>query len=70
MQIIDSGFITPRIVGNKLGVHPLAVIFGVLVAVPLFGIFGVLLALPIIGVLNVIGKFFVKKYKNSSYYNS
>ena len=70
MQVIDSGFITPRIVGNKLGVHPLAVIFGVLVAVPLFGIFGVLLALPIIGVLNVIGKFVIKKYKASSYYNS
>ena len=68
LQILDSGFITPKIVGNKLGVNPLVVIFGVLVSVPLFGFLGVLLALPIIGVLSVICKFFVKKYKNSSYY--
>ena len=70
MQIIDSGFITPKIVGSKLGVHPLFVIFGVLVSMPLFGLFGVLLALPLIGVINVIAKFIVKKYKNSSYYKS
>ena len=70
MQIIDSGFITPKIVGNKLGVHPLFVIFGVLVSMPLFGFFGVLLALPTIGIVGVIARFFVKKYKNSSYYKS
>ena len=70
MQIVDSGFITPKIVGSKLGVHPLFVIFGVLVSMPLFGLFGVLLALPLIGVINVIAKFIVKKYKNSSYYKS
>lgn len=68
MQVIDSGFITPKIVGSKLGVHPLFVILGVLVSIPLFGFFGVLLALPIIGVVSVIAKFFFKKYKNSSYY--
>ena len=67
-QIIDSGFITPKIVGNKLGVHPLFVIFGVLMSVPLFGFIGVLLALPIIGVCGVLARFFVKKYKASSYY--
>ena len=68
MQIVDSGFITPKIVGDKIGVHPLLIIFGVLVATPIFGFIGVLLALPIIGVAGVIAKFIVKKYKASSYY--
>ena len=70
MQVVDSGFITPKIVGNKLGVHPLFVIFGVLVAIPLFGFVGVLLALPLVGIAGVVFKFILEKYKNSSYYNS
>ncbi len=69
LQIVDSGFITPKIVGNKLGIHPLAIIFGVLVSVPLFGIFGILLALPLVGIANVIISFLIKKYKNSLYYS-
>lgn len=67
-QIIDTGFITPKIVGNKLKIHPLWVIFGVLVSVPLFGIIGILLSLPLVGICGVIIRFTIKKYKNSSYY--
>ena len=67
-QIIDGGFITPKIVGNRLGVHPLWVIFGVLVSVPLFGIFGILLALPMVGICNVVVKYAMEKYHNSDYY--
>jgi predicted PurR-regulated permease PerM len=70
MQIIDCSFITPKIVGNKLGVHPLFIIFGVLASVPLFGFIGIILALPIVGIVGVLVKFLIKKYKNSSYYNS
>lgn len=69
MQVVDSGFITPKVVGSKLGVHPLFVIFGVLAAVPLFGCIGVFLALPLIGIFGVVLKFLIKKYKVSSYYN-
>ena len=68
LQIVDSGFITPKVVGNKLGIHPLVVIFGVLVSVPLFGILGILFALPLVGVVCSVAKFFFKKYKSSSYY--
>ena len=68
-QVIDSGFITPKIVGSRLGVHPLWVIFGVLVSVPMFGIFGILLALPMVGVFNVIIKYAFDKYRHSDVYN-
>lgn len=67
-QVIDGGFITPKIVGNRLGVHPLWVIFGVLVSVPLFGIFGILLALPMVGICNVVVKYAMEKYHRSDYY--
>lgn len=67
-QIVDGGFITPKIVGNRLGVHPLWVIFGVLVSVPLFGIFGILLALPMVGIFNVLIKYVFEKYRRSDYY--
>ena len=69
MQIIDSGMITPKIVGNKLGVHPLAVIFGVLVSIPLFGVIGMLLSLPIIAISSVIIRYLLEKYKSSDLYN-
>ena len=69
-QVIDSGFITPKIVGDKLKVHPLWVIFGVLVSVPLFGVLGILISLPLVGICGVIIRFVVKKYKNSSYYKT
>ena len=67
-QILDSGFVTPKLVGDKLGVHPLWIIFGVLVSVPLFGVFGILLALPMVGLASVLIKFCVREYKASSYY--
>ena len=67
-QVVDSGFITPKIVGNRLGVHPLWVIFGVLVSMPLFGIFGILLALPMVGIFNVLIKYMFEKYRCSDYY--
>ena len=69
-QILDSGFITPKLVGDKLGVHPLWIIFGVLVSVPLFGVFGILLALPMVGLASVLIKFCVREYKTSSYYKT
>ncbi|MCP3725056.1 AI-2E family transporter [Paraburkholderia sp. CNPSo 3272] len=46
-QIIESVFLTPRLVGERIGLHPLAVIFSLLAFGQLFGFFGVLLALPV-----------------------
>ena len=46
-QIIESFWLTPRLVGERIGLHPLAVIFALLAFGQVFGFFGVLLALPI-----------------------
>ncbi len=52
-QVIESFFLTPRLVGERIGLHPLAVIFALLVFGQLFGFVGVLIALPASAVLLV-----------------
>jgi predicted PurR-regulated permease PerM len=45
-QVLESFYLTPRLVGERIGMHPLTVIFALLAFGQLFGFFGVLLALP------------------------
>ena len=52
-QALDGMLITPNLVGNRIGLHPVAVIFSVLAGAQLFGFFGVLLALPAAAVIVV-----------------
>lgn len=46
-QLIESNFITPKLVGDRIGLHPVVVIFALLAGGQLFGFVGVLLALPV-----------------------
>ena len=52
-QVIEGFFLTPRLVGKRIGLHPLAVILALLSFGLLFGFVGVLLALPLAAVLSV-----------------
>lgn len=52
-HLLESMVITPRLVGERIGLHPLAVIFALLAFGQMFGFFGVLLALPLSAVLLV-----------------
>lgn len=52
-QVVESFFLTPRLVGERIGLHPLAVIFALLAFGQLFGFVGVLIALPASAVLLV-----------------
>jgi predicted PurR-regulated permease PerM len=52
-QIVEGFFLTPRLVGERIGLHPLAVIFALLAFGQLFGFVGVLIALPVSAVLLV-----------------
>jgi predicted PurR-regulated permease PerM len=52
-QLLESLFLTPRLVGERIGLHPLAVIFALLAFGQLFGFVGVLIALPASAVLLV-----------------
>ncbi|MEK6771600.1 MAG: AI-2E family transporter [Pseudomonadota bacterium] len=52
-QLLDALFLTPRLVGGRIGIHPVVVIFAIMAGGTLFGFFGVLLALPVAAVLKV-----------------
>ena len=52
-QLVESLFLTPRLVGERIGLHPLAVIFALLAFGQVFGFVGVLVALPASAVLLV-----------------
>jgi predicted PurR-regulated permease PerM len=45
-QLLESFVLTPTLVGQKIGLHPVAVVFALMFFGSLFGFFGVLLALP------------------------
>ncbi len=61
IQQIEGGFISPRIIGEKVGLHPTTVIFAVLAGGQLGGIVGMILAVPIAGVVKVILRFIFDK---------
>ena len=68
-QLIEGTLLTPLLVGDRIGLHPVAVIFSVLAGGQLFGFFGILLALPVFAVIAVIMRHFHKTYKDSHLYD-
>ncbi|MET3134287.1 putative PurR-regulated permease PerM [Oxalobacteraceae bacterium GrIS 1.11] len=69
-QVLEGFFLTPRLVGERIGLNPLAVIFALLAFGQLFGFVGVLLALPTSAVLMVAFKHLRRHYLSSSFYNA
>ncbi|MDJ0763024.1 MAG: AI-2E family transporter [Myxococcota bacterium] len=70
VQLLDATVITPRILGGKLGLRPLWIIFALMVGAELFGFIGVLLAVPTTAVLKVLVGHSVDRYKQSHLYNN
>lgn len=54
IQQLESNLITPKIIGDKLGLHPLVIVFALLAGGKLLGIWGMLFAVPITAILKVI----------------
>ena len=67
-QAIEGMVLTPRFVGERIGLHPVAVIFSVLAGGQLFGFTGVLLALPVAAVIMVLLRHGHQHYLNSQLY--
>ena len=67
-QLLESYVLTPRIVGDKIGLHPVAVIFAVMAGGQLFGFLGMLIALPVAAVANVLLRFVQERYQASDLY--
>lgn len=67
-QFIEGFFLTPRLVGERIGLHPVAVLFALLLFGKLFGFFGILLALPISAVGLVLLQYGWARYTQSPWY--
>ncbi|RLA27509.1 MAG: AI-2E family transporter, partial [Gammaproteobacteria bacterium] len=61
-QMIEGSFLTPKLVGDRIGLHPVIVIFSIAAGGQLFGFFGILLALPAAAVLSVLVRFAYLEY--------
>ena len=61
-QMIEGSILTPKLVGDRIGLHPVVVIFAVAAGGQLFGFFGILLALPAAAVLSVLVRFAYNRY--------
>jgi predicted PurR-regulated permease PerM len=68
-QFIEGNFVTPKLVGEKVRLHPVWIIFGMLAGAALFGMVGVLIAVPVSAVIGVLVRFTVKRYMQSEYYH-
>jgi putative permease len=67
-NIIDSSLITPKIIGDSIGINPIWIVFAVLVLGYLIGPIGMLVAIPIAGIISVILKYATQDYKDSALY--
>ena len=67
-QVLEGFFLTPRLVGERIGLHPVAVLFALLIFAQLFGFFGVLLALPASAIILVLVRFAWSLYEQSAWY--
>ncbi len=69
-QALEGMVLTPLLVGDKIGLHPVAVIFAVLAGGQLFGFLGILLALPVAAIVMVLLRYTHEHYKSSQLYQS
>ncbi len=69
-QLVESFLLTPSLIGDRIGMHPVLVIFTVLAGGYLFGFIGVLLALPVAAAGTVLVRFLYRNYKLSHVYGT
>lgn len=67
-QSLEGMVLTPKLVGDRIGLHPVTVIFAVMAGGQLFGFVGILLALPVAAVLNVVVRHIQDIYQHSEWY--
>ena len=67
-QLLEGMYLTPKLVGDRIGLHPVAVIFAVMAGGQLFGFTGVLLGLPASAVIMVLLRHLHDRYRASAIY--
>ncbi|WP_341234893.1 AI-2E family transporter [uncultured Sulfitobacter sp.] len=67
-QMLEGNFLTPKLVGNSVGLHPVWLILALSVFGSLFGFVGMLAAVPIAAALGVVARFATEQYRESVLY--
>lgn len=67
-QFIEGNFLTPKLVGENVGLHPVWVMFALLAGGVLLGFLGLMLAVPVAAIIGVLVRYSIKRYKQSSLY--
>ena len=69
-QVLEGNFITPRLIGEKVGLHPVWIMFGLLACGTLFGFFGILIAVPLTAIIGVFTRLMISRYTHSKFYTN
>ena len=67
-QFVEGNFLTPRVVGRRIRLHPVWVIFAVLAGTALFGFAGTFLGTPAAAVVAVLVRFGVERWRGSRHF--
>jgi predicted PurR-regulated permease PerM len=67
-NVLEGNILTPKLVGDRVGLHPVWIIFSLLAGGALFGFVGILLAVPMAAVVGVVVRFALARYLTSSLY--
>ena len=69
-QAIEGNYLTPKLVGDRVGLHPVWVIFALFAGGSLLGFVGMLIALPVAASIGVLARFAIEQYRESRLYGS
>ena len=69
-QFIEGNFLTPKLVGDKVGLHPVWVMFALLAGGALMGFLGLMIAVPVAAVIGILLRHGIKAYKKSNLYSA
>ena len=67
-QMMEGNVLSPKLVGDRVGLHPVWIMFALLAGGSLFGFTGVLIAVPVAAVIGVIARHLLGRYRESEIY--
>ena len=67
-QLMEGNFLTPKLVGNSVGLHPVSLLLALSIFGSIFGLVGMMVAVPIAASIGVLVKFLINQYLNSQVY--
>jgi len=70
VQSVEGYYLTPKLLGGSLDLHPMWVLVGLMIGGSLFGILGIILAVPVIAIAKVALDFLEELYQQSNFYRS